>query len=99
MIRLMASDAIKIGKRGTAVIPAAMRKRYGLVEGALAICEEMRDGVLIRPAVALPVEKYSPQRKAELLLNNATDAADYARAVKAVRAMGLDPKKIPHRKP
>jgi AbrB family looped-hinge helix DNA binding protein len=95
----MATDAIKIGKRGTAVIPAAMRKRYGLEEGALAICEEMRDGVLIRPAVAVPVERYTPQRKAELLLNNATDAADYARAVKAVRALGLDPKKIPHKRP
>jgi hypothetical protein len=36
---------------------------------------------------------------AAVLLFNAIDAADYADAVDAVRAMGLDPKVIPHYKP
>jgi AbrB family looped-hinge helix DNA binding protein len=89
----------KIGKRGTYVIPADLRRRYGLEEGTLVIAEAKEDGILIRPAVALPVETYSPQRKAEFLLTNAVDAEDYARAVKAVRKMGLDPKKVRHRKP
>jgi hypothetical protein len=44
----------------------------------------------------LPVEVYMPERKAQLLLSNAVDAADYAGAVSAVRAMGLDPDAIPH---
>jgi hypothetical protein len=49
--------------------------------------------------VILPVEVYTPERKAQFLLSNAVDAADYAGAVAAVRAMGLDPKAIPHYKP
>ena len=89
----------KIGKRGTYVIPADLRRRYGLEEGTLVIAEGREDGVLLRPAVALPVETYSLERKAEFLLTNAVDAADYARAVEAVRKMGLDPKEIRHRKP
>ncbi|MGH7564420.1 MAG: AbrB/MazE/SpoVT family DNA-binding domain-containing protein [Gemmatimonadota bacterium] len=89
----------RIGKRGTYVIPAKLRRRYGLEEGALVIAEERPEGVLLRPAVAVPVEKYTPERKAEFLLNNALDDEDYARAVEAVREMGLDPQKIPHHKP
>jgi hypothetical protein len=68
-------------------------------EGALVVFEEREGGVLIRPAVALPVEVYSPERKAEFLLSNAVDAKDYAAAVKEVRKMGLDPEAVPHRKP
>ena len=46
-----------------------------------------------------PIESYTPERKAEFLLSNATDAKDYGRALRLVRKMGLDPAKIPHRKP
>lgn len=81
------------------MIPAGLRRRFGMADGSLVIFEETDEGILIRPAVAIPVETYTPQRKAELILNNATDAADYAKAVKAVRKMGLDPETIPHRKP
>ncbi len=95
----MYQETVRIGRRGQTVIPAGLRKRFGIDEGTLVIFEERPDGILIRPAVALPVEKYTPERKAELLLNNATDARDYARAVKEVREMGLDPKTIRHRKP
>jgi hypothetical protein len=45
------------------------------------------------------VEVYTPERRAEFLLSNATDAADYAAAVKAVSKMGLDPARIRHKKP
>ncbi len=88
-----------IGKRGQTVIPVPLRRRFGLDEGSLVIFEETPEGVLIRPAVALPLENYTPQRKAELLLNNATDADDYAKARRAVKALGLDPDAIEHRKP
>jgi AbrB family looped-hinge helix DNA binding protein len=89
----------KVGKRGTIVLPAKLRRRFGIEEGSLVVAEEREDGVLIRPAVALPVEFYTPQRRAEFLLSNAIDAKDYARAAGEVRKMGLDPAKIPHRKP
>jgi len=95
----MISDTIKLGKRGTVVIPAGLRKRYGLKEGSQLIIEPLSDGVLLRPVVTLPVEIYSPERKAEFLLNNTTTLKEYAKAVKKIHEMGLDPETIPHKKP
>ena len=82
----------KVGKRGAVVIPAPLRRRFGIEEGTLVVAEATEEGVLIRPAVAVPVEVYSPERKARLLLENAVDASDYARATELVREdLGLDP--------
>ncbi len=71
----------------------------GLDEGSLVLVEEDRGGVVIRPAVAMAVEIYTPERKAEFLLENAIDMKAYAWALKEVRKMGLDPSKIPHKPP
>ncbi|HEY7837651.1 MAG TPA: AbrB/MazE/SpoVT family DNA-binding domain-containing protein [Terriglobales bacterium] len=87
-------ETSRIGKRGTVVIPAKLRRRFGLEEGGLLVAEEREDGILLRPAVAMPVEIYTPERKAEFLLGNATSAADYQRAEAKVRELGLDPEKI-----
>jgi len=92
-------EASKLGRNGTLVIPAKLRRRYGLKEGGMVVFEESEDGISIKPAVAVSVEMYSPQRRAEFLLNNAVDAADYKRAVREVRKLGLDPAKIEHRRP
>jgi hypothetical protein len=51
------------------------------------------------PEITMPVEIYSPERKAEFLLNNAVTKTDYRWAVEEVRRMGLDPNKIAHDKP
>ncbi len=95
----MANETAKVGKRGTVVIPARVRRRFGIKEGATVTIEERSDGVLIRPAVVLPLETYSPERRAEFLLSNATDAEDYAEAREEVRRLGIDPDSIPHRGP
>lgn len=92
-------DTAKIGRNGTLVIPAKMRRRLGLAEGELVLIEETAEGLIIRPAVATPIEVYSLERKAEFLLNNAIDAADYEAACAAVRQMGLNPGDIGHDKP
>jgi AbrB family looped-hinge helix DNA binding protein len=92
-------ETTKVGKRGTIVIPADIRRKYGLEEGSMVIAEARPEGVLLRPVVTLPVEIYTPERKAEFLLNNAITPEDYAWAVKEVRKMGLDPEAIPHEKP
>lgn len=96
---LMISETSKVGKRGTVIIPATLRRRFGLEEGSLVIAEEREDGILIRPAEMPPVEIYTPERKAEFLLSNSLDAEHYAENVKRVREMGLDPDKIDHYKP
>ena len=67
------AEMSKVGKRGTVVIPANLRREFGIEEGTFVITEAREDGVLVRPAVALPVESYSDQRKAEFLLSNAVD--------------------------
>jgi AbrB family looped-hinge helix DNA binding protein len=96
---MMAPDTTKVGKRGTVVIPAALRRRFGLDEGSLVVVEVRDEGILIRPAVTMPVEIYTPERRAEFLLSNAVDGENYARAAEAVRQMGLDPATIPHQPP
>ena len=63
------------------------------------IAEDREEGILIRPAVAVPLESYSQERKAEFLLSNAVDVEDYARAEEEVRKMGLDPAASAHHKP
>ncbi|MDY0001325.1 MAG: AbrB/MazE/SpoVT family DNA-binding domain-containing protein [Polyangia bacterium] len=92
-------DTSRVGKRGVVVIPVRLRRRFGLEEGSLVVVEEVPEGVLVRPAVAIPVEVYSPARRAEFLLNNAVSEEDYRAALDEVRRLGIDPTDIPHVKP
>ncbi len=79
--------------------PAATRRRYGIEEGTILIVAERDEGILLQPVALVPIETYSRERKAEFLLSNAVDGADYSRAVTEVRDLGLDPDSIPHAKP
>jgi AbrB family looped-hinge helix DNA binding protein len=89
-------ETTRVGKRGTFVIPVKLRQRFNIKEGDLFLAEEREDGILLRPAVAVPVEIYTSERKAEFFLNNAVTKEDYDAACEDIRAMGLDPAKIPH---
>ena len=93
------SEAIKVGKRGTVVLPAKLRRRFGIEEGTIVVAEESPYGILIRPATAVRIEIYRPERKAEFLLSNAVDQKDYRAARNEVQRMGIDPKKVRHKKP
>jgi len=95
----MDATTSRVGKRGTIVVPSRLRRRFGIEQGSLVIAEEREDGILIRPAVAVPVEVYTPKRKAQFLLWNAVDPKDYRAARLAVKRMGLDPDAIPHHPP
>ena len=92
-------ESSKVGKRGTVVLPAKLRRQFGIEEGSLVIAEARQEGILIRPATLASLETYTPERQAEFLFGNAVDGPDYARACRVVRKMGLDPIKILHRKP
>ena len=89
-------EVSKVGKHGAIIVPSRLRRKFGIEQGKLVVAEERPEGILIRPAVALPVEVYTAERRAEFLLSNATDADDYRRAAAEVRRMGLDPERIPH---
>jgi AbrB family looped-hinge helix DNA binding protein len=97
--RLKIRETGKFGKRGTIVIPSKLRKLFDIIEGGLFIAESTDEGILIRPAEAVPSEKYSKERVAEFLLTNAVDVPDYEDAREEVRRIGIDPDSIPHRKP
>jgi AbrB family looped-hinge helix DNA binding protein len=92
-------DAAKVGKRGAIVVPAKLRRRFGIEEGTLVTAEATEDGILIRPAVVVPVEHYTPERKAEFLLSNSITRADYLKARKEAKKLGVDPDSVPHRRP
>ena len=81
------------------MVPANLRKRFGIEEGTMLTAEEKEDGIVIRPAIVVPVERYSRERKAEFFLSSAIVEADYRSARKAVWKMGLDPDRIPYAKP
>ena len=52
-----------VGRRGAIVLPSSVRKRYGLNDGSLFISEQRDDGVLIRPALATPIDLEEVRRK------------------------------------
>ena len=93
------AESARVGKRGTFVIPAALRRRFGLDEGSDILVEETTEGILIRPAVTLPIEIYDDERRAEFILSNAVDRKHYEEARAVVERMGLDPDTVHHRKP
>ena len=96
---MMEALASKVGRRGTIVLPAKLRRRLGIEEGSFVVAEERVDGILIRPATVLPVEIYTSERRAEFLLNNAVNAEDYRRARAEVKRLSLDPDQIKHHRP
>lgn len=93
---MVQSEVLRVGKRGTVVIPATLRKTFGLDEGSFLVAEARPEGILLRPAAVLPVEVYTPERKAEFLLNNAVTQEDYEWAVAEVHRLSLNPDDIPH---
>jgi AbrB family looped-hinge helix DNA binding protein len=93
------TEVSKVGKRGAVILPARLRKRFGIQDGSYVVAEEREEGILIRPAAVVPYERYTPERVAEFLLGSAVDGQSYKEAVAEVRRMGLDPEKIEHFKP
>lgn len=56
------TDKVTLGRRGVMTLPAKVRKRYGLRERDELLVEETAAGILLRPAVSMPVELYTEER-------------------------------------
>ena len=56
---------VTVTERGTVTLPARLRKEMGIEAESLLIAESTEEGILLRPAVALPVEVYSQERLRE----------------------------------
>jgi len=57
--------AITITSRGVITLPARLRRALGLRAEDQLIAEVTPEGLLLRPAVTLPVEVYTPERVRE----------------------------------
>lgn len=56
---------VTITSRGVITLPAKLRQAMGLKADDHLIAETTPEGLLLRPAVTLPVEMYSPERERE----------------------------------
>lgn len=56
---------VTITSRGAVTLPAKLRQALGLKAGDQLIAETTPEGLLLRPAVTLPIELYSAARERE----------------------------------
>ena len=70
---------VTITSRGVVTLPAKLRHALGLQADDQLIAETTPEGLLLRPAVTLPVEVYTPEREREFDEAEAELAAVLAR--------------------
>jgi len=56
---------LTVTSRGVVTLPAKLRQALGLKPDDHLIAETTPEGLLLRPAVTLPVELYTPERERE----------------------------------
>lgn len=57
---------VTITSRGVITLPSRLRRSLGLKADDQLIAETTPEGLLLRPAVTLPIEIYTEKREAEL---------------------------------
>jgi hypothetical protein len=87
-----------LGSDGLVSIPQSIWRQAG-IHGGAGIVVEARDQEIVIRAAAPSVEEYTIERKAEFLLSNAVNDADYQDARQEVLKLGLDPDQILHIRP
>lgn len=58
-------STVTITSRGVVTLPAKLREALGIKPDDLLIAEATPEGILLRPAVTLPVETYTAKREQE----------------------------------
>ncbi len=56
---------ITINQRGNFTLPSAIRKEMGISPNDQMIAETTESGILLRPAITMPIEIYTDERMAE----------------------------------
>jgi antitoxin PrlF len=77
--------ALTLSSRGTLTLPAKLRQSLGLKADDQLIAETVPGGLLLRPAVTLPVEMYTDERLAEFKAAEAELGAAMARKKRRAR--------------
>ena len=57
--------AIQINQRGNMTLPKPLRKMLGIEKGGVVMAEPSDKGILLKAAVAFPIEMYTASRVAE----------------------------------
>lgn len=70
------NTTLTITDRGVISLPAALRRAVGLRPNDQVIAETTPEGILLRPAITLPIELYSDARIAEFDASE-KDLADF----------------------
>lgn len=58
-------STVTITSRGVVTLPAKLREAMGLKPDDILIAETTPEGILLRPAVTLPIETYTAKRVRE----------------------------------
>jgi AbrB family looped-hinge helix DNA binding protein len=58
MIKLYQRNAVRVGKRGTLVIPAHLRAELGIAEGQMLEISVTERGILLEPLSDDPLEQF-----------------------------------------
>jgi len=59
------TTTIQVNQRGTLTLPIELRKKLGIEKGGVIMIEESSEGIILKPAVAFPVEMYTDERLKE----------------------------------
>jgi len=84
---------VTINSRGVITLPAKLRQALGLKSDDQLIAETTPEGLLLRPAVTLPIEVYTPEREREF------DEAETELAAVLAPSGASKPARRPVRKP
>jgi AbrB family looped-hinge helix DNA binding protein len=90
----MAATTIKMGKRGTIVLPAKLRKQFGLADGSLLVTEAKDGEIRLRPAFVYEPEVWPPEERAYYILINSMTKEEWDENLPHVLELGVDPAKI-----
>lgn len=85
---------LTVSRRGVVTLPAKLRAAMGIGPEDQLVAETTPEGILLRPAVTLPIEIYDQARIAEFDVAEAEAAAVLAR-----RARRPEPRTKPRSKP
>jgi antitoxin PrlF len=78
-------STVTVNSRGVVTLPAKLRAAMGVKADDVLIAETTPEGILLRPAVTLPIESYSPRRVREFDEAEADLAKVLARKAKRSR--------------
>ncbi len=87
-------DTIKMGKRGTLVLPAKLRKQFGLEDGSLLVTEVKDGEIRLRPAFVYEQDPWSPEETAYFILINSMTKEEWDQNVPHVMELGIDPNTV-----